>query len=669
MNITELARSLGVTPEELHNKLPELGFSIGQRAIKVDNRIAGKIQKAWGEMKRRERLTERMEAQKASQQVEETVKDKHVALPPVLSVKEFAARLGLPIPTVMQELMRAGILASLNENIDFDTASILAGDLGYEATHEEETRAEEKTDGVERLEQVLTESRKVGTSRPPVVVVMGHVDHGKTKLLDTIRQTHVIDTEAGGITQHIGAYQTESNGHALTFIDTPGHEAFTVMRSRGAKVADIAILVVAADDGIQPQTQEAIDIIKAAKMPFVVALNKIDLPGANVDRVLGELAEKGLTPEAWGGDTVTVPISAKKGENIDKLLEMLLLVADMNKDTIVADTSRKGIGTIIDSQISKVEGPVATVLVQTGTVRVGDHLGIDGVLYGKVRAMKNWAGQDVREALPSMPVKVLGWKTTPSVGDVMEVPENARDLIKQKFQTIKATQSVEMTATRHSGADAQAKKHRLPIIVKADVLGSLEALMGLLDRIQHPDVGVDVVTRGLGSVTDAEINNAEASGAVIYAFGVKPTTTAAALARDRAVEIVQEGVIYKVIEDILVRLQKLLPDAYVVEELGALEVLATFKKLANGFIVGGKVVEGKVVPGVNMRIFRAQSIIGEGEVLGVKIGVEEVREARKGAECGVSYKGKVKAEVGDRIEFYREEFKGRKLQIEGMSLR
>ena len=677
MNITELARRLNTTPEELYRKLPDLGFSIGRRAIKVDNRIASQIQNAWSEMRRRERLKERMEAQKASQEKKEVVKDKKVTLPPVLTVREFAERLQLPIARVMQELMRAGILASLNENIDFDTAAILAGDLGYEATREETTSETSKAEEAEHahLEEVLRESREGGSARTPVVVVMGHVDHGKTKLLDAIRKTDVVSTEAGGITQHIGAYQVEFQNKEhkksqLTFIDTPGHEAFTVMRSRGAKVADIAILVIAADDGIRPQTIEAMDIILAAKMPFVVAINKMDVPGADVNRVLTQLSERNLLPEEWGGKVITVPISAKQGTNVDKLLDMVLLVADMEKEHISANAMLPAVGTIIDSHIDKGQGPVATVLVQSGTLCVGDVLGIRGTYYGKVRAMKDWRGTMVEKALPSMPVKVLGWKTTPSVGDIMEVAEHEKLLRREKFEhAAGGSQLVEMTASRTAPSTEGGEKKLLPVMVKADVLGSLEALLGLLDRIDHPDVGVTVVARGLGNVTESDIQNAEASKAVLYAFGVSPTPGAEALARDKKVEIFPEKIIYKIVEDVMRRLQDMLPEAYVVRELGEMEVLAAFRKIENGWIVGGRLKKGTAKPAAKVRIFRGSDIVGEGVVTEMKIGARVVKSVQPGEEFGISYKGKVKAEPGDRMEFYEEEYQGRKLEIPGFASR
>ncbi|MDO8584112.1 MAG: translation initiation factor IF-2 N-terminal domain-containing protein, partial [bacterium] len=386
MNITELARRLRVNPQELLAKLPELGFDIGARAIKVDDRVADQIYKKWLEHARRERL--RGELVRSSIVTADGAKPKtDVVLPSVLSVRDFAGALSLPVTRVIQQLMKAGILASQNERIDFTTAAIIAEELGFQAKPQEsgtENEAVEIVQATDRLKTIMDEEKKENLqARPPVVVVMGHVDHGKTRTLDAIRATHVMEGESGGITQHIGAYQVEKKGHALTFIDTPGHEAFTVMRSRGAKVADIAILVVAADDGVQPQTKEAINIIQAAKIPFIVALNKIDKEEADPNRVMGQLAEVGVTVEPWGGKIPLAKISAKQGTGIDDLLDLVLLVAEMEKDHIQANPDRFAAGTVIESHVDKGEGPVATVLIQTGTLHRNDALGIGGAAYGR----------------------------------------------------------------------------------------------------------------------------------------------------------------------------------------------------------------------------------------------------------------------------------------------
>lgn len=674
MNISELARRLRVSTEELRSKLPELGFDIGGKAIKIPDRDAGRIMNAWQEMKKRQYLQKKMEDQKARLERKEKVKlgdAERIRIPATVSVRDFATALNLPIAKVMQELMRSGILASLNERIDFDSASIIAEDLGFIAEREDEAQPTEGPQ-TDRLSDVMQgEAKEDLAPRAPVIVVMGHVDHGKTLLLDTIRKTRVIDTEAGGITQHIGAYQVAKNGRALTFIDTPGHEAFTVMRSRGAKVADIAILVVAADDGIQPQTREVIDIIKAAQMPFIVAINKIDKPDANLERVKGQLAEVGLVPEDWGGKTICVPVSAKAVQNIDQLLDMLLLVADLEKERIVANPTRKAIGTIIESHVDKGQGPVATVLVQTGTLRVQDFIGVSGALYGRVRAMKTFDGRDIKEAPPSTPVKILGFKEAPSVGDILEVPEDPDLLEKLRLQPTRKSGVQELTVKHaHSieeegeAAEGQ-QKVKFNVIVKADVLGSLEALMGMLEKIDNPYVGVEIVGKGLGNVTDADVMRADAAKAVVMGFNVKALPQIAELARAKGVDVEEYTVIYRLFESVIAHLKKMLPDEKVYSELGTAEVLALFKKTDKGHIVGCRVKKGKLMSGATVRVLRGGQIVGEGKSDALQVGKSSVNDVLAGQECGLSFVGKTKIEIGDILELYREELQARTLAVEG----
>ena len=675
MNISELARRLGTSTEELRSQLPTLGFSVGRHAIQVNDREASKIMEAWADFKRRARLTAKREEQmariEAQRSGEKPVLEKEVTLPAVISVRDFAARLDLPIAKVMQELLKSGILASLNERIDFDTAAIVAEDLGYASKQEtavEDTSSDEE--GSKRLEEVLGGEEKANlVTRPPVIVVMGHVDHGKTKLLDAIRTTNVMESEAGGITQHIGAYQVVRKDKLITFIDTPGHEAFTVMRSRGAKVADIAILVVAADDGVQPQTKEAVDIIKAAGLPYVVAINKIDKPDANVEKVKSQLAELNLIPEEWGGKTLIAPVSAKSGTGIDELLDILLLVNDLEKEKITANPERRAAGTIIDSHIDKGAGPVATVLVQSGTLHVGDALGLRGALYGRVRLMKDWRGEIVTEAAPSMPVKVLGFKMAPAVGDVMEVPEDVKALEKMKSKPMKSGVSDTVSAARPTTTESKEGKKLLNIMVRADVLGSLEALLGMLEKIKHDAVGVEVVAKGLGNITDADVLKAEATNAIVYAFGVKATSTAAELGRDKNVPILEYDIIYKLFEDILVRLQQLLPAEEILTEMGKIEVLAVFKKTDKGGIIGGKVMGDKVRAPSKMRVMRAGEVVGEGEIIRLQMLKQSVKEVSGGTECGIEFTSRTKIEIGDVLETYTEESKTRILKIEGIDLR
>lgn len=694
MNITELARRLRVSQDELREKIPSLGFSVGKHAIKVDDRVAQQIIEAWSEMSRRARLATKMEEQKMHAVLREAkhaeAATREVALPPVSTVRDFASRLELPIPRVMQELMRNGILASLNERIDFDTAAIVAEDLGFKAVHEGQPQKQEDGAGLDRVRDAVEKEEKSALKpRPPVVVIMGHVDHGKTRLLDAIRSTNVMDSEAGGITQHIGAYQVERRPLAdaksraergiplgnekpclFTFIDTPGHEAFTVMRSRGAKVADIAILVVAADDGVQPQTKEAINIINSAKLPYLVAMNKIDKPDANIDRVKGQLAEAGVVAEDWGGKVVTVPISAKQKTGIDKLLDMLVLVAEVEQERIVANPDRRAIGTIIESHVDAGAGAVATVLVQSGTLRVGDLMGVHDVFYGRVRAMSDWKGDSVKEAPPSMPVQILGWKVAPVIGDILEVPASEKDLRKVKVGEM-VTRTTEETAIKHAAPTEQDGKEKkmLNLIIRADMLGSLEAILGMLDTIKHDDVGVAVIGKGLGNITDSDVASAEAAGGKIFGFNAYPTTQADQAAREKLVEIRSYKIIYRLFEDVLNELRKMLPSETVITELGKMEILANFRKAEGGWIVGGKVLDGKFVPKAKLRVSRGGEYIGEGEIVVLQSGRSETKEVRAGQECGLQYKGKTKLEIGDMIEAYTEERVVRDLVIEGVSKR
>lgn len=671
MNISELARQLNVNPQELRDRLPALGFDVGGHAIRLDDHIAQQIKEKWHELKKRERLQEKFaqqigtEAEAAPSQNEAT---KEVVIPSTITVRDFAARLGLPLTKVIGVLMKSGILATLNDRIDFETATIVAEDLGFATKPEEDKGNIEEEAMLDRAKEMLeSEDRSELKPRPPVVVVMGHVDHGKTKILDAIRQTHVAEGEAGGITQHIGAYQVIKKDHRITFIDTPGHEAFTVMRSRGAKVADIAILVVAVDDGVQPQTKEAVDIIKAAKLPFVVALNKIDREGANIERVKTQLSEIGLLPEDWGGKTVMVPVSAKQGTGIDQLLDMVLLVADMEKEKIMANPDRLALGTIIESHVDKGAGPVATILVQGGTLWVGDLLGIRGSFYGKVRFMKDWKGEAVDKARPGRPVQVLGFKVAPTVGDIVEVAKSLDDLEVKKTDKTRRAANKEATARMSVSEDDQRKKKTINIVLRTDVLGSQEAILGMFEKIEHKEVGVGVVKKGLGNITEADILQAETSGAVVYAFNVMIPPTIEELARDKGVEVKKFDVIYHLYDDVRERLEAILPKETVITELGKLAVLGVFKKEPGATVGGGRVSGGKLLNGAKLRISRGGEYVGEGSIAELQIGKRTVKEVKDGQECGVKIQSKTRLEIGDVLEAYTEETRIRALELENES--
>jgi len=666
---------LKVTPYELLEKIPKLGFDVGKRAIKIDDVLGEKIFKKWVENERRERLRDSLLAPaRRPGEAAAPIEKKPVMLPAVIVVRDLAGKLNLPVTKVIQQLMRAGILASQNERLDFETAAIIAEELGFKATAEEMKKedAVETVQALDRVKEVMDSEKEENLkARPPVVVVMGHVDHGKTKTLDAIRSTNVMGGEAGGITQHIGAYQVVKKDHLLTFIDTPGHEAFTVMRSRGAKVADIAILVVAADDGVQPQTKEAINIIQAAKLPFVVALNKIDKADADADRVLAQLAEMNVTTDAWGGSIPLVKISAKTGQGIDDLLDTILLVAEMNADKIRANPDRLAVGTIIESHVDKGEGPVATVLVQGGTLHRNEHLGIAGAAYGRVRSMRDWTGKQLDEATPGTPVKILGFRVAPAIGDILEVPEDPKLLEVKKVKTAQQVAS-QLTATRSMPVQDESKPQKkvLNVILKCDTLGSLEALLGMFEKIQHDDVGVEVIQKGLGNITEGDVIRAENSQpAVVYAFSVVVTPQAALLARDKNVDVKDFKIIYDIFDDVITRLNILVPPEVIVTPLGNFEAVQIFRTEPGRMVVGGKVTEGKAVNGEHVRVWRkdvesgVEEPVGVGMIDSLQTGKSTAKEAHAGQECGISFKGKVKVQVGDRFEIYHEETKERKISI------
>lgn len=670
MNVTELARRLRVDTKQMLDILPEYGFDIGKKAIKVDDKIAAAIMRKWKHIKRDldRKRREELEAQKNKERALRKESGETVVLGDFITVRAFAERLGLSITEVITELMKSGILANQNQDIDYDTAAIMADHFGFTAQKETESNEEVEEEREEALVAALAQSGDK-VARPPVIVVMGHVDHGKTKLLDTIREENVIEGEAGGITQHIGAYQAiwkdpkTSDERLLSFIDTPGHEAFTVMRSRGAKVADIAILVVAADDGVKPQTEEVIQIIRAAGMPFVVALNKIDKETADPDRVYGELAQHNIVPEEWGGDVPVVKISAKEKINIDGLLDVLLLVADMNADKITADPNIAAVGTVIESHKDKNMGPVATVLVQSGTLKKGEELVVNGEIYGKVRAMRNHAGDEIESAGPSTPVQIIGFKVAPTVGDILD-NTNAADAEKIDVRQKQMDQTgAQKNRIKLSSDDEVDGKHTLNLVIKADVLGSLEAIIGSLEKLKHSEVGIKIVGKGLGNITEADVAKAEASGATVIGFNVSPTPTAEDSMREKNIPFTQYSIIYDLIDWVKDELEALLDAETIVTELGSMVVLAIFRTDKKAMTIGGRVETGKAVNGVKVRVKRDGEVIGRGTAAELQQGKSTTKEVPSGTEFGMRYEGKVIIEKGDVIEFYTEEDKARTLEL------
>ena len=666
MNVTELARKLRVNPNELFTVLPEHGIDIGKRAIKIDDHTAAYVVREWSRWKQERERTAKLTREKSEIEKAVAASGGAIKLPKVVNVRDFASRVNLPITRIIGELMKNGILASMNERIDFETASIIAEDLGFKVEPESESITVES--GSQNMEEKLSALLAEGADgavlaeRPPVVVVMGHVDHGKTKLLDAIRATNVMAGEAGGITQHIGAYQVEKRGRRITFIDTPGHEAFMTMRSRGARIADVAILVVAADDGVQPQTLEALGIIEAAKIPFVVAVNKIDKSDADIEKVKRQLAERNVQAEDWGGKIPFVPVSAKDGKNIDALLEMILLVADLNKDKLMAAPARRAVATVVEAHVDKNEGPVATILIAGGTMRVNDLLAIDKTLYGRVRAMRDWNGKLVKEAVPGMPVKLIGLKAAPTVGDVISVPADAKGLEKDIKEASRATFKT-VTSASGQGGENKADKINVKIVLKTDVLGSLEALVGSFEKFQHPEVAVEVVSRGLGNVTDADILRAEAGGARVYGFNVLVPAAVNNLAREKKVQIKTAKVIYDILDDVKAALQELLPEEIIRTELGQANILAIFRTEKNAMIVGGVVTDGHAELGATVAVWRNDVEIDAGEVIDLQSNKTAVKEVRAGSEFGTKIKIKPVLQVGDKLVFWHVEKKERKIQF------
>lgn len=652
MNITELARILRINPQELKNLLLELGFSIGQKAIKVDNATAKKIIKNWPIYKKQ--LAEKKRLEEIKKQDEVLPKEtRTITIPKTLTVRSFAEIAQIPVNRVLAELMKNGIFTSINEKIDFDTASIVGADINLDVQlidHNDDNNKDDVDD--KKLENILEkEDSKNLIPRPPVIVIMGHVDHGKTKLLDSIRKTDVISNEAGGITQHIGAYQVHRNDKLITFIDTPGHEAFTAMRSRGAKIADIAILVVAADDGVKPQTMESYKMIEAAKIPFLVAINKVDKASADVNKTKQELSSKlNITPEDWGGKTICVPISAKEGQGIEELLDMVLLLADTDVKNLKANPLSDAVGAVIESNVNKNSGPIATILIQNGTLRVGDQLCFNNIIYGKVKALKDYNGNSIKEAGPSTPVEILGLKTPPKVGDTLEVGEGQKMKIKKIKSTIKHDN--EPIISENENNDDKAAKVNL--IIKSDFLGSSEAIEESLLKLNNEKIKVKIVHKALGNITEGDIKRAEDSSTKILGFNVKISPTVETLARENKITVKTFSIIYDLIEYVREEMQLLVKPEFKRIDLGRLKVLSIFMTDNNSQIVGGKVLDGVIKNNSFIEVEREGSFVAQGKLIQLQTGKQDVSEVNKDEKCGLKYEGHPVIQEGDIISVYQE---------------
>jgi translation initiation factor IF-2 len=654
MKAHELARELGISQKELVNFLQQRRLTRNAAAPLAP----GAIEAA------RSAFKPTTVAAKI-----ETNGDRHVVLPPTLSVKDLADKLSVSPVEVIKKLMASKILATINQVIDFATAEIVADEFGYavEPVASEDVVAVESGEGEgdvvttsrEELFSLANEDPARLKPRPPIVTVLGHVDHGKTSILDAIRQTHVAAGEAGGITQRIGAYKIETaDGHPVVFVDTPGHEAFTAMRARGAQVTDLVVLVVAADDGVMPQTIEAIHHARAAKVPIVVAINKIDKDNANVDRVHQQLAEQGIVTRHYGGEYECVHLSARTGKGIDDLLTTIVLSSDILE--LKANPDRNAIGTIVDAHLERGRGPVATVLVQAGTLKVGDDF-VCGHIYGRVRALADDRARSVTEAPPATPVVVSGMSEVPQAGDIFQVVASeraARQIALTKLTEKRAAEAARDVAPRITLEDLarrakEGEVKELSLVVKADAQGTLEAVLAALQKIEDPVVAIKIVGQGVGAVSDSDLLLASVSSAIIVCFNLKASPASTAAAERAKVEVRYYDVIYKLTEDVERAAKGLREPTYRQIREGRVEVVTPIKIPRTGIIAGSRVTEGKVSRGGWVKLFRGRDQIFEGRISSLKHFKEDAREISAGQECGIGLEGWEDFAAGDVMETYR----------------
>jgi translation initiation factor IF-2 len=569
-----------------------------------------------------------------------------------VSIKDLSQALGIPVPKIITILMGLGVAKTVTQSLTDEEVELIASEVEREVTIKHASDDDEEPEEFEDAPEDLV-------ARPPVVTIMGHVDHGKTTLLDAIRETAVVESEAGGITQHIGAYQVDHDGRRITFLDTPGHEAFTAMRARGAKVTDIAVLVVAADDGVMPQTKESISHANAAEVPIVVAINKVDLPDANPDRVKGELASEGLQPEEWGGTTQFAEVSAKSKTNLDELLEKVLLVADVELEQLKANPAAEASGPIIESRLEAGRGAVATMLVQRGTLRVGDAI-VAGDAHGRVRGLFNYRGEKLKEARPGDPVEILGFDKPPQAGELARVVENERVARAAAQSRGERLRREELARRSQAGVSLETLFSQmqegavqdLNLVIKGDVQGSVEALVAEVEKIQHPEVRVNVIHSGVGGITENDVNLAAVSNALVVGFNVRPNAEARALAEREGVDIRTYRVIYQLTDDIEQALVGMLRPVQTEETIGEAEVRATFKVSRLGTIAGCMVTSGIVRRNAQARVVRDGTVIYDTTIADLKRFKDDVREVAEGFECGIRLDGFNDVKEGDVLEVY-----------------
>ena len=578
-----------------------------------------------------------------------------IELPSSIVIRDLAQKIEKSPIDLIKKLMSNGVMATINQSVDFDTAAIVVAEYGFEAIPEVIEEAVVETGEVPLWRRMIAgESESQLTTRPPVATILGHVDHGKTSLLDAIRQTDVAAGEAGGITQHIGAYQVESKGRTITFLDTPGHAAFTQMRARGAQGADVVVLVVAADDGVMPQTREAIAHAKAARVPIIVAMNKIDKSNANPERVKQQLADQELVPDEWGGNTMVIPVSAKQKQGIDDLLEAVLLVAD--NTSIKANPNGKVIGTVIEAELDKSKGTMATLLIQNGTLESGDIV-VAGTTHGRLRALSDYKGKPVKKAGPSTPVAVMGLNDVPSAGDLFEVVDSEKEarlivaermaLAKSQAQTKKKVSLEDLFSSVQAG-----ESRELNLIVKADVQGSLDPIVSELNKLGEGEIGIKVLYSETGNIGDNDVMLASASNAIIIGFNVQVDVSARRMAEKEGVDIRLYEIIYRMTEDIEKALNGMLEPETKEKVIGRAQVLAVFAASKFGKVAGCRVTDGELRRNAKIRLYRATDILYEGDLSSLRHEKDDVREVREGYECGVGFKNFNDIQVGDQLVCY-----------------
>ncbi len=639
MDLSSLSQQLNLKDKELRQKVAEAGIRLSPRARKIDNFLARQI------------LDALMPKPKAVADSGPKIAKK-VKLPAFVKVKDYIDILGLSTQEVIKALLKNGIMANINEEVDYDTAAIVAEDLGFEVEEDTSTATDLGTSSMQ--EALKQEDEKTLKHRPPIIAIMGHVDHGKTTLIDYIRKTNVAGGEAGAITQHIGAYQVKKNGKFITILDTPGHEAFSEMRARGANVTDMIILVVSAEDSVKPQTIEVINRAKFTDTPLIVAINKIDKDGANIQRTKQDLAEHGVLTEDWGGKTIAVPISAKTGQGVDELLEMILLAAEV--EDYRANPTGQTLGTVIEAHLSQGKGPVASVIIQNGTLKVGDIVTLGGA-FGRVRALEDELGKKLKEAGPSMPAQISGISIVPQNGDILRTYTNLEEAKNIAYQIQRKERVRRINQNQRIKGDSETKT--LNLIIKADVGGSLGAIKDAIAKLKNDEVTINIISEGVGEITENDVTLAATSKSVVIGFNTKANAKSLNLAKQQKVVIDLYDIIYELIEDVTTAVVKMLSPELIKNSFGRAKILQVFMTDKGQMIIGGKVEQGFVKKSGEIAVLREGEEIGRGEIIELQQSKIPAKEVENGNEFGMKVKTSVKIVAGDVIESFEEKLKAK----------